>query len=162
MGGGVTLGGVLAHRYKQRVQELCQLEHGITYISGELRYRHLILADIFGKASGHCGQALKPWFLLLQAKLNSSDELSVQEIWALALDELRENTCLLANDLLIVDAIGMSLGVVDLDTQIKEFAIVIEQIHDARVTAEKGLANKMKIAISLCSVIAILLVILLI
>ena len=77
-GGGVAIGITLAIRYRKRVFELCQLEHSLTFISGELKYRHLILADVFGQAAKHCGQVFAQWFIALEHALRKSNASSVQ------------------------------------------------------------------------------------
>lgn len=129
------------------------------YIAGELKYRHLVLADIFGQAATRSAKAFSKWFFTLQEVFGTSNELSAQEIWGKALEELELNTSLLSSDIAILESVGYLLGSVDLDTQIREFQIITEQLHDVRVQAEHNLANKIKVTVSLCSVAAILLVI---
>lgn len=129
------------------------------YIAGELKYRHLVLADIFGQAATRSAKAFSKWLLTLQEVFGTSNELSAQEIWGKALEELELNTSLSNSDIAILESVGYLLGRVDLDTQIREFQIITEQLHDVRVQAEHNLANKIKVTVSLCSVAAILLVI---
>ena len=160
-GGDVAIGITLAIRYRKRVFELCQLEHSLTFISGELKYRHLILADVFGQAAKHCGQVFVQWFIALEHALRKSNASSVREIWFSSLQQLSKSSHLRSSDLLILDSLGGTLGVVALDTQINELAIVTKQLHDIREKAEHELAGRMKLVITLCSVIALLLIILL-
>lgn len=159
LGGGVAIGIKLAYRHKKRVSELLQLEHSLIYIAGELKYRHLVLADIFGQAATRSAKAFSKWLLTLQEVFGTSNELSAQKIWGKALEELELNTSLSNSDIAILESVGYLLGSVDLDTQIREFQIITEQLHDVRVQAEHNLANKIKVTVSLCSVAAILLVI---
>lgn len=160
LGGGVAVGIYIAIHYKKRVRELWQLEHSFIYISGELQYRHSILADLFGQVAKRSGNILSKWFLSLQNMLSVSNVSSVHDVWTQSLDELRSYSNLHSSDFAILESVGMLLGCVDLDTQLKEIAVVTEQLHDVRLQAEHNLTAKMKVVITLCSVAAILLVIL--
>lgn len=149
----------LARQLRQRVFELCQLEHSLVYISGELQYRHSILADVFGKASLRSCKPFSKWFAYLQDELNESNASSVYDIWTSSVQKLSQYTKLRKSDIAILQTLGLSLGRVDLETQLKEFSIITEQIHDVRVLEERNLTNKMKVASTVCIVAAILIVV---
>lgn len=156
----MAIGFLIANHYKKRVRELWQLEHSLIYISGELQYRHCLLADLFGQAAKRCGNVFSKWFLFLHDALCASNTSSVHDVWVQSIDELRGSSNLHPSDLAILESVGILLGCVDLDTQLKEIAVVTEQLHDIRVQAEYNLASKMKVTVTLCLVTAILLVIL--
>lgn len=159
--GGSAIGVMYAIRYRRRVSELCQLEHIMTFIVGELKYRHMILGDVFGRASSRFGQVFQGWLLHLQQGLQENATRQAHEIWADSLSLLRTSTCLKKPEMDVLETLGYTLGGVDLETQLQELAIVSEQIHDIRIGAECGLANKIKVTVVLAIVASILLVVIL-
>lgn len=161
IGGGTAYGIGYAMRCKQRVKELLELERILQSISGELKFRHAILSEIFGHVMERFGQPFRDWLCCLRDDFSSLDADAAGQIWTSALQMLKENSSLSQNDILMIESLGASLGCSDLEMQLTELSFVTELIRCERQNAARDLANRSKVAVTLSAVGALMLVIIL-
>ncbi len=160
--GCFCLGVYFGKKYKQRLDELRELERILNFIQGEIRYKHSILSDAFFNVSERCREPFKGWLFLLSEELTKkgNDE-SFFSLWESSIDYLKNNSALKEADYKELLAIGQAFSNTDIESQDKSVSYEREIIHSKVADLDKGMADKIKTAIVFGGLTGILIVVIL-
>ena len=177
---GLLIGIRVACDMQQRVAELRELERMIRILEGEIRYHHSILSEACCNTARRCGQPFSAWMQWIGDRLGTTDSWETEgnpdmgdgtdmgdeadklgRIWDEAVQQLYRMSHLSVKDMEMVKALSRCIGQLDIEAQEQSFALECENIHICMLQAERELANKMKLSVSLAAMTGILIVVLL-
>ncbi|MGN0434997.1 MAG: stage III sporulation protein AB [Wujia sp.] len=177
--GGMLIGLMNANEMRDRVTELKEIERILGYIVGEIRYNHALLYEACSRVSYKCGQPFRDWLSTLSNNLKNDDLLEIQDkeehnavlqesdhigentvsnIWSSSLEILQQQGHLKGDDIIVLNAIGNTLGYLDIYSQQMGIDLEREHIHMHISNLDKDLNNRMKVAITMGILGGILLV----
>ena len=171
IGGGLGMGLVIAANMRRRLSNLKQLEKVMYLLEGELRYRHSTLGDAFANISERTGEPFCEWLANLSNSLSVSKmSMDINElcctfvnIWNESLSQLYDDTSsyLLVEDIELIKNMGQALGHLDIETQLNEIKLETERLGTIIYELSKVLKDKSRMAVTLSTLGAILVVIIL-
>ncbi|MGN0998248.1 MAG: stage III sporulation protein AB [Faecousia sp.] len=135
------LGFYMALSFQREVRALRDLLGILDYISCELQYRMTALPELCKKAGNLCGGCIGRFFLNLSGELSSQISPNVQSCTESAMRKCKEIPSKSRGYLL---DFGKTLGLFDLDGQLKGIEAVRVQIERELRMLEKGQAERLR------------------
>ena len=160
--GCLFLGIYFSRIYKNRLNQLQDLERLISFLQGEIKYKHSVLSEAFLHASERCRMPFKTWlYELSEALQNNNQENTFIELWEGSMSYLKETSSLMESDFRELRSVGQALLDMDIESQDKALCYEKELIHSRVDELSKGIADKIKISIVLSTLCGILIVVIL-
>ncbi len=154
------LGILKAQTYRQRLEDLTDLQDMIGMLQTEMQYRKDPLPTVFGRISSYKDN--RAMELLRNCSLVMKDSLDIRQCWEVSMEQAYRGSCLKQADLAIVQDLGLQLGKSDIQGQAAMFALMKAKLKTQAQEAlkEKETKGKMyqSLGFSIGIVIAILLV----
>lgn len=154
------LGILKAQTYKQRLEELTDLQDMLGMIQTEMHYRKDPLPTVFGRISAYKDN--RAMELLWDCSLTMKDSLDIKQCWENSMEYAYQGSSLKKEDLAIVQDLGLQLGKSDIQGQAAMFSMMKTklEIQIQEALKEKETKGKMyrSLGFSIGIVIAILLI----
>ncbi len=147
--------------YRQRLEQLRELERIVNFIQGEIKYKHSILSDAFFNVSDRSKEPFKGWLFSLGEALVKNNHEEFFLIWENSLEYLKNYSVLKDMDYKELLAIGQAFSSADIDSQEKSISYEREIIHSRVISMDKSVADKMKTSIVFGGLSGILIVVIL-
>lgn len=145
------LGLKFALDMKKRTAQLRELQRIVSYLEGEITYRHAVLSEACLLVAAKCGQPFKKWLEDLGNVLALEDDErkpeSFYESWCTSLAFLRENTKLKTGDMAVLNSLGQAFGYLDIQTQQMTLELEKENLSKIIKYADEGLVSHMRISV---------------
>ncbi len=129
-----TIGYMVAYRYSRRVAELEEFNTALELFETKITYTYDDLIDAFMYLSEHLKTKMYRLFFITAEKLRESVDISAGDTFRRVVEEEKIFLELNPNDIEIVKSLSISLGQVDLESQIKN-------IHMVQKLVEKELTD---------------------
>ncbi|SMB94797.1 stage III sporulation protein AB [Desulfonispora thiosulfatigenes DSM 11270] len=161
MGFGV-IGLVVARNLSLRPLELRQVQNGLKMLETEILYGLTPLPEALSRVSNQISFPINKLFSQSSNYLKNGEGLTAGEAWEISLNELEQESSLLAEDIEILISFGKGLGGSDRDEQTKHLKLVQDHLKNAEFKAEKIKETNQKVykylGFSFGAVIALILV----
>lgn len=129
--GSSLIGIMIANKYKNRTNGLCEMKKGLNYFKSKIEYTYEPLKDIFLDISNNINFEIGNIFKVAATKMES---LSAEDAWEYSVN-ISEN-CLKKSDKEIIKEFGKTLGQTDIQGQLNKTKLTLEfidkQIEEAR------------------------------
>lgn len=145
------MGLKFAFDMKKRTAQLRELQRIVSYLEGEITYRHAILSEACLLVAAKCGQPFRDWLESIGNELAMEDDEqkpeSFYESWCASLEFLKQNTKLKAGDITVLKSLGQAFGYLDIQTQ--HMTLELEKEHLSKIIkyADEELVSHMKISV---------------
>ena len=160
--GCLLLGIYFGKKYRQRLDELRELERILNYIQGEIKYKHSILSDAFFNVSERCREPFRSWLSLLgEALTKKGNNESFFDLWEISIEYLKRNSALKDADYKELFALGQAFSNADIESQDKSVCYEREIIHSRVIDLDKDMGNRMKTSVVFGGLTGILIVVIL-
>lgn len=163
MAGSLALGLRIATNMKGRVLALREIERILSYLEGELRYRHSMLSEALCNVAAKSGHPFRQWLYELSSGIEaqSIENQNIESIddgefrdfysmWVESLQLLRDKTLLSSQDIDSLLDVGKALGYLDIESQLMNLNLEMELIHKHILELDKDISSRMKNAIVMC------------
>ena len=148
--------------YKQRLEELRELERIVNFIQGEIKYKHSVLSDAFFNVSERCREPFKGWLFFLGKSLAKAGQTeSFFSLWEDSFEYLKNKSALKESDYKELLSIGQALSNSDIESQEKSISYEREIIHSRVADLDKGMADRIKTSVVFGGLSGVLIVIIL-
>ncbi len=154
------LGILKAQTYRQRLEELTDLQEMIGMIQTEMQYRKDPLPIVFGRISSYKDN--RAMELLWDCSLTMKDSLDIRQCWESSMEYAYQGSCLKQEELAFVLDLGLQLGKSDIQGQAAMFALMKTKLETQIQEAWKEKETKGKMYRGLGFSIGIVIVILLV
>ena len=136
------IGIAVAKKYSNRVNELQETIMALEILEGRINYTYDTIPEIFDFISRHVKTNVKNIFEYSSEKLCMNKNFSAGEVFTSTIDEEKILLNLNENDVEILKGLSVSLGQVDLESQVKNIRLIIcsltKQLEDARKEKDKN------------------------
>lgn len=129
MTAAVWLGESKARVLGQRVRQLQLFQQSLKLLVAEVAYAHSILPLAFEKVSRQAGFPVKEIYSTAAGMLGSGNDLSAQQAWDSALDQVSARTCYTEKDMEVVRALGVSLGESQKEGQLTQIELTLKRLE---------------------------------
>lgn len=156
------IGIVIAKKYSNRVNELQECVTALEFLESRINYTYDTIPEIFEFISRHLKTNVKNIFEYSAEKLNIDKNFSAGELFNCTIDEERILLDLNEEDIEILKGLAVSLGQVDLESQVKNIRLVerslISQLENAKMEKNKNF----KLCRNMGAIVGVLIIIILI
>lgn len=154
------LGIIKSHTYSQRLAELCGMKDMIQMLRTEMSYRKDPLPAVFARISAYKNTAAMN--ILWECSLLMKESLDFRQCWQKAVETACRESCLTAEDLAIIEDLGLQLGKSDVQGQTAMFSLADAKLETQIREAAKEKESKGKMYRSLGFSIGIVIAVILI
>lgn len=135
------IGILISKRYSSRVDEIQDLITALEILESRLNYTYDTIPDAFSFVGKHMRSSAKKIFEIASQKLQIEKSFTASEVFQSTIDEEKAFLSLNENDIEVLKGLSVSLGQVDLESQVKNIRLIgrtlLGQLDEA-----KGAKNK--------------------
>lgn len=132
------LGYMLGLRYKMRVMELRSIRMSLQMLETEIVYANTPLPEAFKIVYSKTNAPVNVIFKYMGCSLSKKKHNTVGEAFIAALQDAKESLNINKEDADILISFGNSLGLSDIDGQVKNFNMAIKQLESQEQKAEES------------------------
>ncbi len=136
------IGSLVAKRYLSRVKELEELISALEILESRMNYTYDTIPEIFDFIARHLKTNVKNIFEYSAEKIGMDKNYSAGELFNATIDEEKILLELNETDIDILKGLSVSLGQVDLESQVKNIRLIIrtltKQLEEARTEKDKN------------------------
>lgn len=156
------IGIIIAKKYSNRVNELQETITALEILESRINYTYDTIPEIFDFISRHLKTGIKNIFEYASEKLNIDKNFSAGELFNATIDEERILLDLNEDDIEILKGLAVSLGQVDLESQVKNIRLIIRSLTSQLDMAKKEKDKNFKLCRNMGAIVGVLIVIILI
>lgn len=156
------IGVLISKKYLGRVDEIQDLITALEILESRLNYTYDTIPDAFGFVGKHMRSSAKKIFEIASQKLQIEKNFSASEVFESTIDEEKAFLSLNENDIEVLKGLSVSLGQVDLESQVKNIRLIertlLGQLDEAKEEKNKNfkLCRNMGILTGLAIVIILM------
>lgn len=156
------IGILISKKYSSRVDEIQDLISALEILESRLNYTYDTIPDAFSFVGKHMRSSAKKIFEISSQKLQIEKSFTASEVFESTIDEEKAFLSLNENDIEILKGLSISLGQVDLESQVKNIRMIgrtlLGQLDDAKMEKNKNfrLCRNMGILTGLAIVIILM------
>lgn len=155
------IGVAIAKKYSNRVNELQEIVTALEILEGRINYTYDTIPEIFDFISRHLKTNIKNIFEYTSEKLSINKNYSAGEIFTATIDEEKILLDLNESDVEIFKGLSVSLGQVDLESQVKNIRLIIRSLTTQLEEARKEKDKNFKLCRNMGAIAGILIMIIL-
>lgn len=156
------IGSIIAKKYSNRVNELQETITALELLESRINYTYDTIPEIFDFISRHLKTNIKNIFEYSAEKLNIDKNFSAGELFNSTIDEEKILMDLNDEDIDILKGLSVSLGQVDLESQVKNIRLIIRSLTNQLENAKKEKDKNFKLCRNMGAIVGVLLIIILI
>ena len=156
------IGVIISKKYSNRVNELQETITALEILESRINYTYDTIPEIFDFISRHLKTNIKNIFEYTAEKLNIDKNFSAGELFNSTVDEEKILLDLNDEDIEIIKGLSVSLGQVDLESQVKNIRLIVKTLIDQLENAKKEKDKNFKLCRNMGAIVGVLLVIILI
>lgn len=137
LGASFWLGAYFSMKEKYRLQELEQLEKGMIYLQGQIRYLSATLAEALADVGWKMEGVIGEIFLKAAENLAEKQGDSAEEVWSNVWREEKGKTFLITEDVNTLLQFGRSLGYLDKMQQENSISLFLRYVELALEQSRK-------------------------
>lgn len=156
------IGILISKRYSSRVDEIQDLITALEILESRLNYTYDTIPDAFSFVGKHMRSSAKKIFEIASRKLQIEKSFTASEVFQSTIDEEKVFLSLNENDIEVLKGLSVSLGQVDLESQVKNIRLIgrtlLGQLEEAKGEKNKNfkLCRNMGILTGLAIVIILM------
>ena len=156
------IGFLISKRYSSRVEEIQDLITALEILESRLNYTYDTMPDAFAFVGKHMRSSARKIFEISSKKLQIEKSFTASEVFESTVDEEKAFLNLNDNDIEILKGLSVSLGQVDLESQVKNIRLIVRtllgQLDEAKSEKNKNfkLCRNMGIMTGLAIVIILM------
>lgn len=136
------IGVLISKRYSSRVDELQDLITALEILESRLNYTYDTMSDAFSFVAKHMKSGAKKIFEIASQKLQIERCLSASDVFNSTVEEEKNFLSINQNDAEILKGLSVSLGQVDLESQVKNIRLIsrtlLGQLDEAKIEKNKN------------------------
>lgn len=156
------IGMIVARKYSTRVNELEETISALEILESRINYTYDTIPEIFDFISRHLKTNVKNIFEYTAEKLYNDKNNSAGDLFNSTIDEERILLELNDVDLDILKGLSVSLGQVDLESQVKNIRLIIRSLVTQLEEAKREKDKNFKLCRNLGAIFGVLLIIILV
>ena len=136
------IGVLISKKYSSRVDEIQDLITALELLESRLNYTYDTMADAFSFVAKHMKTGAKKIFEISSQKLQIEKNFTASEVFESTIDEEKNFLSVNQNDIEILKGLSVSLGQVDLESQVKNIRLIgrtlLGQLDEAKNEKNKN------------------------
>lgn len=155
------IGMIVAKRYSNRVSELQELIAALEILESRVNYTYDSIPDIFDFIARHLKTNVKAIFESSADKLVENKNEAAGELFNASIDEEKILCDLTEEDVDILKGLSVSLGQVDLESQVKNIRLIVRTLNSQLEQAKTEKEKNFKLCRNLGAIVGVVLMIIL-
>lgn len=158
----IMIGSIIAKKYSNRVNELQEAITALELLESRINYTYDTIPEIFEFISRHLKTNIKNIFEYSAEKLNIDKNFSAGELFNSTIEEEKILLDLNEEDIEILKGLSVSLGQVDLESQVNNIRLIIRSLNSQLEYAKVEKDKNFKLCRNMGAIIGVGLIIILI